>query len=89
MLIAVKSMYGEALQQISIPPAVELSNPTYTLAVDGWVGFVCVVPVHEIGPLVILLVVNVVLFNVRDGDALLLTYILKSPLDVVYKILPL
>ena len=76
MLIVVKSMYGEALQQISIPTAVELSNPTYILAVDGWVGFVPD-PAHEIGPHVILLVVRVELFDVRDADAFPLTCILK------------
>ena len=61
-------MYGKLLQQIAIPPAAELSNPTDTLAADGWVGFV-LDPVHEMGPHVIALVVNVVLFSVRDGDA--------------------
>ena len=88
MPTVVKSMYGKLLQQISIPPAAELANPTYTPAAGGCVGFTAD-PVHAMGPHVIALVVNVVLFNVRDGDALLLTYILKSLLYVVYKILPL
>ena len=83
-----KSTYAEELTQIYISPAAELSNPTYTLATDGAVGFVDD-PVHEMAPHVRELVVNVVLVNVKDGDALLLTYVLKSPLDVVYKILPL
>ena len=81
-------MYGELLQQISISPAAEFSNPTYTPTAVGWVGF-AYDAVHEMGPHVIALVDNVVLFNVRDGDAPLLTYILKSLLDVVYNILPL
>ena len=72
MLIVVKSMYGELLQQISILPAAELSNPTYTLAVDGAVGFVDD-PVHETAPHVILLLLGVVLFNVRDAEASPLT----------------
>ena len=51
-------MYAEALQQISTPPAAELSNPTYTPATDGTVG--CVDdPVHEMAPPVIALVVRV------------------------------
>ena len=82
MPTVVKSMYGKLLQQISIPPAAELSNPTYTPAAYGWVGFIAV-PVHETPLHVIALVVNVVLFNVSDGDAPLLTYILKSLLAVV------
>ena len=73
----VKSMYGKLLQQISIPPAAELSNPTYTPATDGWVGFVDD-PVHEMAPHVIALVVRVELFNVRDAEAFPLTCILKS-----------
>ena len=55
-----------------MPPAAALSNPTYTLAVDGWAGFVPD-PVHEMGPHVIALVVNVELFKVRVGDAFPLT----------------
>ena len=58
MPIVVKSMSGKVLQQISIPRAAELSNPRYTPAADGWVGFVPD-PVHEMGPHVILLVVRV------------------------------
>ena len=61
-----KSMYGVLLVQISIPPAAELSNPIYTLAVVGVVGFVD--PLHELGPHVISLVVRVDLFNVRGGN---------------------
>ena len=64
------------LQQISIPPAAALSNPTYTPAADGWVGFVPD-PVHEMGPHVIPLVVRVELFNVRDAEAFPLTCIFK------------
>ena len=75
--IVVKSMYREVLQQISIPPAAELSNPTYTPATDGAVGCV-VVPEHEMATHVILLVVRVELINVRDADALPFTCILKS-----------
>ena len=72
--IIAKSMYGKVLQHISIPRAAELSNPRYTLAADGWVGFVPD-PVHEMGPHVIPLVVEVELFNVRDSEALPLTCI--------------
>ena len=67
-LIFVKTMYGELLQQISIPPAEALSNPIYTPATDGTVGFV-VVPEHKMAPQVILLVVRIKLFNVRETDA--------------------
>ena len=67
-----KSIYGEPLQDISIPPATEESNPINTPATDGVVGFIPV-PVHEIGPHVIALVVRVELFNVREGEALPLT----------------
>ena len=70
-------MYGELLQQISFPPAAEVSNPTYTLAVDGTVGFVDD-PVHGMAPHVILLVVRIKLFNVRDPEAFPFTYILKT-----------
>ena len=70
-------MYGELLQHISIPPVAEVPNPRYTPAVVG--DNCCVlVPVHEIGPHVIALVVRVELFNVRDAEAFPLTCILKS-----------
>ena len=62
-------MYAEALTQISISPAAALSNPKYTPAADGVVGFVPY-PVHEMGPYVIRLVVRVELFNVREAEAL-------------------
>ena len=65
-------MYGELLQQISIPPVAEVSNPRYTPAAVGDNCFVPV-PVHEIGPHVIALVVRVELFNVRDAETLPLT----------------
>ena len=77
MLIFIKSMYGELLQQISIPPAAALSNLIYTPATVGCVG--CVVdPVHEMAPHAILLIVRVELFIVRDADALPCTCILIS-----------
>ena len=49
-------MYAEELKQISIPPAAELSNPIYTPATDGIVGFVDD-PVHEMAPHVIALII--------------------------------
>ena len=70
-------MYGELLQHISITPAAVLSNPTYTLAADGWVGFVPA-PVHEMGPHVISLVVRIDFFNVRDAETFPFTCVLNS-----------
>ena len=61
-------MYGELLEQISIPPAEALYNPINTPATDGAVGFV-VVPEHEMAPHVILLVARVELCNVREAGA--------------------
>ena len=52
---------------ISISPAAELSNATYTHAADGVVGFV-VDPVRDMLPHVRLLVVNVELASVSEGD---------------------
>ena len=72
-----KSLYGELLQHISIPPAAALSNPTYTLAIDGTDGFVDD-PVHEMAPDVKALVVRVELFNVTDAEAFPLACILQS-----------
>ena len=65
-------MYVEDLSQMSIPLAAALSNPIYTLAADGVVGLVPDT-VHEMGPPVILLVVTVELFNVREAEAFPLT----------------
>ena len=70
-------MDGELLQQLSIPQAVSQSNLIYTPATVGCVGFV-VDPAHEMAPHVILLVVRVKLFNVRDAHALPFTWILIS-----------
>ena len=78
----------KVLQQISIPPAAELSNPTYTPAKVRCVGFVPD-PVHEMGPHVIALVVRVELFNVRDAEAFPLTGFLKSLLVPLYVVLQL
>ena len=64
-------------EHISIPPAAALSNPIYTPATVGAVGFVPD-PEHEIGPHVILLVVRVELFNVREAEAFPFTSMLKS-----------
>ena len=77
LLIVVKSMYGELLQQIALPLAAEVSNPRHTPAVVGDNCFVHV-PVHEITPHVIALVVRVELFYVRYAEAFPVTCILKS-----------
>ena len=56
------------LAHIARPPTAALANRLYTPAVVGVVG--CVPdPVHEIGPHVVLLVLRVELFNVRDAEA--------------------
>ena len=70
-------MYEELVQQISSPRVAALSNPVYTPAAFGTAGFL-LDPVHEMGPHVILLVVNVELFNVGEAEACPLTCILKS-----------
>ena len=68
-------MYFLALEQISIPPDDDEPNPMYTPAAVGTVVFV-VVPEHDImAPHVILFVVRVELFNVREGEAFPLTCI--------------
>ena len=77
MLIIVKSMYAEEPTQISFLPGAALSKPIYTPAADGVVGFVHY-PVREMGPHVLLLVVTVELFDVREAEAFPLTCILKS-----------
>ena len=58
MLTIVKSMYCVLLEQISAPPAADLSTPTYTPASEGVKGF-AMDPVHEMLLHVILLVVIV------------------------------
>ena len=70
-------MYAEVLTQMFIPPAAALSNPIYTPAVDGTVGFVDD-PVHEMAPHVVAWVVRVELFNLRDTEAFPFTCILKN-----------
>ena len=50
------------------PPADALSNPIYTPATVGAVGFV-VYPVHVMAPHDMLLVVNVVFLKVINGEA--------------------
>ena len=65
------------LAHISIPPADALSKPICMLATVGVVGFVIVLE-HGVAQHVILLVVRVALFNVRDAEACPLTCISKS-----------
>ena len=57
-----------------MPPDDNASNPMCTQTAVGSVVFV-VVPEHDMAPHVILFVVRVVLFNVRDAEAFPLTCI--------------
>ena len=55
-----------------MPPAAALSNPIYTPAADGTVGFVDD-PAHEMAPHVIALAVRVELFDGREAESFPLT----------------
>ena len=65
-------MYAEELTHMFIPPAAALSNPIYTPAADGTVGFVDD-PAHEMASHVIALAVRVELFDGREAESFLLT----------------
>ena len=65
-------MYAEVLTQMFIPPAAALSNPIYTPAADGTVGFVDD-PAHEMASHVIALAVRVELFDGREAESFPLT----------------
>ena len=72
LLLFVKSMYAEELTHMFIPPAAALSNPIYTPAADGTVGFVDNTA-HEMAPHVLALGVRVELFDGREAEAFQLT----------------